>query len=297
MTKTAAKATKSKKSTIEIVPSGDALSADLLGVHFDNLTDADIAVIRQAWRDHLVLRIGGSVIDEVTFLDFARHFGAPMLAPAYPVTKNKHPAKQAPITHVSNLRDQQGRPLGALVADALAWHSDMAYSAAPPIRTVLHALEVPKSGGDTSFLNMYLLYEALSPSLRRLADSLWVCHPSIENSNYADETEETHHPLVQTHPKTGRKALFLGRRPRASLVGLPRDESEAILDRLWSATREEKYSWTQRWRSGDLVMWDNRYVMHRRDAFDPKARRLLRRMTLARPGKALPKKDRQRNIA
>lgn len=269
------------KTTLKVVPTGDALGADLLGVHFDRLTEQDYAVIRQAWRDHLVLRIGGSAIDEGGFLDFTRQFGQPMMAPAYPVAKKKSQRTQTPITYVTNIRDDQGRPLGALGADALAWHSDMAYSEAPPVHTLLHALEIPESGGNTSFLNMYMLYEALSPSLQRLADNLIVCHPPVENTTDAEQPNATSHPMVQLNPETERKALFLGRRSRASLEGIPRDEAEDILDRLWAYTNQSKFAWTQRWRSGDLVMWDNRYVMHRRDAFDDNTSRLLRRVTLS----------------
>lgn len=272
---------KRESSAIEVMPTADALGADLLNVRFDELSEADCRVIRNAWREHLVLRVGGSAIDEAGFLAFTRRFGAPMLAPAYPVAKDKTKRKQTPITFVTNLRDESGRPLGALGSDALAWHSDMAYSEAPPVRTVLHALEVPDKGGDTSFINMFSLYEALGPSLRRLADSLRVRHPSVDTDAHGDPLEVTEHPLVQTDSVSGRKALFLGRRPRASLVGLPRDESEDILDRLWRHTGLDKFTWTQRWRSGDLVMWDNRYVMHRRDGFDPTDRRVLRRVTLA----------------
>jgi taurine dioxygenase len=270
-----------RKSAVEIMPTGEALGADVLNVRFDALSTADIAVINAAWEKHLVLRFGGSAIDEQTFLAFTQRFGTPMLAPAYPVTTIKNEPKKTPITTVSNLRDEQGRPLGALGADALGWHSDMAYDAEPPVRTALHALEVPETGGNTTFLNMYLLYEALSPSLQRLVETLSVCHPPVEHARFGPEPVPTVHPLVQTHSGTGRKALFLGRRPQAALEGLPRDESEEILDRLWRMTTYPDFIWTQSWRSGDVVMWDNRYVMHRRDAFDPDARRILRRVTLA----------------
>ncbi|HAA92504.1 MAG: taurine catabolism dioxygenase TauD [Rhodospirillaceae bacterium] len=272
---------KKNTSSIEVVPIGEVLGADLLNVRLDSLSAADCTVIRAAWREHLVLRIGGLAIDEAGFLSFTRHFGTPMLAPAYPVAKDKTKRKQTPITFVTNIRDERGRPLGALGTDSLAWHSDMAYSEAPPVHTVLHALEVPDEGGDTGFLNMFSVYESLGPSLRRLADTLRVRHPSVETDAQGEPLDVTEHPLVQTDPETGKKALFLGRRPRASLVGLPRDESEEILDRLWRHTELDKFTWTQRWRSGDLVMWDNRYVMHRRDGFDPADRRLLRRVTLA----------------
>jgi len=135
---------------------------------------------------------------------------------------------------------------------------------------------------------MYAAYEELPAELKRRCEGLTCKHDASTNSagerraGYEGVTDPRAvpgavHPVVRTHPETGRKALFLGRRRNAYLMGLPLDESEALLDALWAHCTQPRYVWSQRWRIGDLVMWDNRCVIHHRDAFDPDSRRLLYR--------------------
>jgi taurine dioxygenase len=170
----------------------------------------------------------------------------------------------------------------------------MSYIDTPPTGSLLHALQIPETGGDTSFLNMYLAYETLPPELKKVADTHKIKHDKthnssgtlragLENVTYKDVTEVPGaiHPIARTHPETGRKALYLGRRARSCVMGLPVDESEALLDALWGhAGGNPDFVWTQVWQTGDLILWDNRCVMHRRDAFDPSQQRLMRRTVL-----------------
>jgi taurine dioxygenase len=135
---------------------------------------------------------------------------------------------------------------------------------------------------------MYLAYETLAPELRRRIEGRMCRHDASRNSagelrrGFVDasdpsQTVGAEHPIVRTHPVTGRKALFLGRRRNAYIPGLPLAESEALLDALWAHATQEKFSWYQQWQKGDLILWDNRAVMHRRDAFDPATRRIMHR--------------------
>ena len=135
---------------------------------------------------------------------------------------------------------------------------------------------------------MYLALETLSPDLRRQIAGKTCIHDASRNSagelrrGYVDapdasQTVGAGHPVVRTHPATGRKALFLGRRRSAYIPGLSLDDSEALLDALWAHATQDKFAWYQQWRPGDLILWDNRAVMHRRDAFDPAARRVMHR--------------------
>jgi taurine dioxygenase len=153
---------------------------------------------------------------------------------------------------------------------------------------VLYALEVPESGGDTSFCSMYAAWEQLPGALQRRVEGLRVKHDGTFNSGgYVRQgvtpTDDprtspgTLHPLVYTHPETGRRGLYLGRRRNAYIDGLPLDESNALLDEIWSLATREALTWRHRWVAGDLVLWDNRCTMHRRDAFDPAARRVMHR--------------------
>jgi taurine dioxygenase len=147
---------------------------------------------------------------------------------------------------------------------------------------------VPPEGGDTGFSNMYEAFEPLPPELKRAIIGRSCKHDSSRNSvgelrkGFKDVTDPREapgavHPLVRTHPATRRNALFLGRRRNAYIIGLPLNESEDLLNRLWTHAAQPKFAWYQKWKVGDLIMWDNRCAMHRRDAFDPHARRLMHR--------------------
>jgi len=183
---------------------------------------------------------------------------------------------------------ENGVAIGQLGAYEALWHTDMSYVAEPPCASALYALEVPQSGGDTGFCNMYRALETLPADLRHAIEGRVCRHDASRNSagelrrGFADVSDASQsvgaeHPIARTHPVTGRKALFLGRRRNAYIPGLPLADSEALLDALWAHATRPDLAWYQQWRVGDLVLWDNRCVMHRRDAFDPAARRVMHR--------------------
>jgi taurine dioxygenase len=164
----------------------------------------------------------------------------------------------------------------------------MSYQAMPPKASMLYALEVPPHGGNTSFCSMYDAWERVPDELRPRVHGALVKHDGTYNSGgylregaiAADDprcSEGTVHPLVCRHPETGRPHLYLGRRRLAWIEGLPIQESEALLDQLWQVAGEPSRVWTHEWSVGDLVLWDNRCTMHRRDAFDASTRRVLHR--------------------
>lgn len=191
------------------------------------------------------------------------------------------------IAVISNIVED-GKPIGGLANYEAEWHTDMSYNEVPPSASVLYAIEVPDEGGDTSFCNMYLAYETLPRGLTKQIEGLRCRHDSSRNSagqlrkgasEVTDprETPGAKHPLVRTHPLTKRKALFLGRRRNAYIEGLELTESEELLDKLWAHALKPEFTWTQQWQVGDVIIWDNRCTMHRRDALDPAYRRLLYR--------------------
>jgi len=185
-----------------------------------------------------------------------------------------------------------GKPLGGLGDGEAVWHTDMTYNEIPPKGACLFSVEIPPTGGNTYFANMYTAYEALSPELKKSIEGLRCVHDASRNSagelrmGYEDvddprKTRGAVHPLVSTHAITGRKCLLLGRRRNAYVHGLELDESERLLDLLWAHATREEFTWTQVWKVGDLMMWDNTCTMHRRDAFDPTSRRLMYRTQIA----------------
>jgi taurine dioxygenase len=164
----------------------------------------------------------------------------------------------------------------------------MSYNELPPKAAALYALEVPPAGGETGFANMYLAFETLPPALKARVRGLTCKHDATRNSAggirrgmsaVTDPTTSpgTPHPMVRTHPETGRHALFLGRRRHAYIMGLPLDESERLLDEIWAHATRPEFAWHHTWRQGDLLLWDNRCAMHRRNPFDPATRRVMHR--------------------
>ena len=265
---------------------GRALGAEIHGVDLRTIDDQGFAAIHRAWLDHLVLLFRGQDLTDDDLIAFSRRFGALDWAPVQE-TGRRFVEGHPEIYVVSNVIEN-GVPIGSLGAGEAVWHTDMSYLEEPPKASMLYALEVPAAGGNTYFCNMYLVYELLPDELRRRIAGLTLKHDGTYNSGgyvrqgvtAVDDPVESagvYHPLVVTHPETGRRALYLGRRRNAYIGGLALAESEALLDELWSYTAREDVSWFNQWRTGDVVLWDNRCTMHRRDPFDPQSRRVLHR--------------------
>ncbi|MBM3341945.1 MAG: TauD/TfdA family dioxygenase [Betaproteobacteria bacterium] len=272
---------------ITVIPSGAALAADIVGVDLSQpLSDTLYQQIRAAWNQHLVLRFRGQKLDDPQFLKFARLFGELDKAPIH-AAKDDVVNPYPEITVMSNIK-VNGKAIGNLGHYEALWHSDMSYNESTPIGSLLYALEVPPVGGNTGFNNMYLAYETLPAELKRAIQGKTCRHDSSRNSagelrkGFMEVTDPreapgANHPLIRTHPETRRNALFLGRRQSAYINGLSLEQSEDLLDRLWAHATQPEFEWYQVWQVGDLVMWDNRCAMHRRDSFDANMRRLMHR--------------------
>ncbi len=267
-------------------PSGKALGAEIRLVDLKNLSADAFESVHSAWLDNLVLRFRGQRLTDEDLIAFSRRFGSLDWAPVQE-TGRRFVEGYPEIYVVSNVIEN-GVPIGSLGAGEAAWHTDMSYLEDPPKASMLYALEIPPGGGDTWFCNMYLAYEALPQALRQRLTGLQVKHDGTYNSGgYVRQgvtpiddpvtSPGTYHPLVCTHPETGRRALYLGRRRNAYIAGLPLAESEELLDDLWSFATREVFTWGNEWQVGDLVLWDNRCTMHRREPFDPASRRVLHR--------------------
>jgi taurine dioxygenase len=269
-----------------VVPSGKTLGAEIQGVDLRTMNDGEFAAIYLAWLNHLAVLVRGQTLTDEDLIAFSRRLGDLDWAPVQE-TGRRFVEGHPEIYVVSNVMDN-GVPIGSLGAGEATWHTDMSYLEDPPRASVLYALEVPPAGGATFFCSMYRAYEALPDALKRRLSGLTLKHDGTYNSggyvrqgvvatNDPVHSPGVYHPLVCRHPETGRRLLYLGRRRNAYIGGLPLAESEALLDELWSYATEEEFAWHNDWRVGDLVLWDNRCTMHRRDRFDPNTRRIMHR--------------------
>jgi taurine dioxygenase len=271
---------------IDVISTKAALGAEVRGVDLKELSEFEFAALKRAWHDHQAILVRGQSLSDQDLIAFSRRFGDLDSAPIQE-TGRRFVEGLPEIYIVSNVT-VNGQPIGSLGAGEAVWHTDMSYLDVPPMASMLFALEVPPAGGNTWFCSMYSIYEALSDELKRRIANLKIKHDGTYNSGgylrqgvTATDDPRTSpgavHPLVCTHPETGRRMLYLGRRRNAYLMGLELADSEALLDELWSFVERREFTWEHVWQVGDLVLWDNRCTMHRRDPFDASARRIMHR--------------------
>ncbi len=273
--------------SIQIKKLAPALGAEASGVDLSRPLAADaFAQIRAAWLEHSVLRFRGQRLTDPQLLAFSRRFGE--LDPPGPNPYGKSFLPEHPEMNVISNIKVGGAPIGGLGDGEAIWHADMTYVESPPMAAILYAIEVPPSGGDTFWANMYLAYETLPADLKARIEGRQAVHDATYNSaggmrkgckEVTDPREApgARHALVRVHPETGRRCLFLGRRRNSWIVGLSLEESDALLDALWAHATQERFVFRQQWRAGDVLIWDNRCTLHRRDPFDPSTRRLMHR--------------------
>jgi taurine dioxygenase len=249
------------------------------------LAKGDVDAIAEAWRTCLVVVAHGQRLSDPQLLAFSRYFGE--IDPPGPNPYGEPFNKNYPDINVISNVVENGRPIGGLGDGEAVWHADMTYVEVPPKAAVLHALQVPPTGGNTYFADMFAAYETLPADLKRSAQGHLAIHDASRNSagmlrkgykavTDVRETVGARHPLVRTDPG-GRKALFLGRRPNSYVVGLSVADSEALLDALWAHATQPRCTMCHEWRVGDVLMWNNLAVLHRRDPFDPQSRRIMHR--------------------
>ena len=276
---------------MKLFSSNKSLGGEIVGLDISKkLTHDQINFINESWNERLVLVFKKQNLDDPKLIDFSKNFGE--LDPPGPNPYGITFLPEFPeINVISNVKNEQGTPIGNLGDGEAVWHADMTYLELPPKAGILYALEVPENQGNTHFANMTLAYSDLSDDIKKKIDGKILIHDSAHNSagmlrkGYSEvdnptETPGARHPMVIKDQSTNKKLLFLGRRPHAYIVGLEIEESENLLDEIWKHATQEKYTWTQKWEKGDLLMWKNLNVLHKRDAFDPNTRRVMHRTQL-----------------
>jgi taurine dioxygenase len=269
---------------VKITPLPGALGAEIADIDLSaDLDDATVAVIRQAWLDHLVIFFRDRELPPARFLAFARRFGTVI---EYPFIKG---LDDFPLIVSVVKLEHETVNFGGI------WHSDTTYQSEPPSATLLIAREVPPSGGDTLFANQYLAYETLPRDLKHRLNGM----KAISSSAKADTTRSredrmrdlgkvdvaeeyaAEHPVIRSHPETGRKSLFINRAHTARFVGMTEQESAPLLAQLFEHQVKPEFLCRFHWRVGSLAMWDNRCTLHNPMNDYHGHRRLMHRITIA----------------
>jgi taurine dioxygenase len=267
------------------------VGAEVLGLDISKpINAADFARIHRAHLDHHVLVFRDQQITPDQHIAFSRRFGPLEIHVLHQFHLEGHPE----ILIVSNIKKENGEPLGLGDAGAY-WHSDISYKPKPSLGSLLHAQELPSEGGDTLFADQHLAWEGLSPDMQRRVLPLKAEHsylakyeelraknpwrPKLSQAQI-DKVAPAVQPVVRTHPETGRKALFVSEHFTTRIVGLPQDESDALLAELFAHSVKPEYVYRHRWAPHDLVFWDNRSLMHLAAGTPDALRRKLYRTTI-----------------
>lgn len=273
---------------ISVHPIKDNFVADISGVDLRTITDSEFEQLYSAWLQFGVLRLRHQPLSEDELQAFSSRFGPLEQIPMGRLSeREKAKIRNRYVTQLSNII-VDGKPIGGLGNAEANWHSDMTYVETPPPASILLGVEIPAQGGDTYFADQNAAYANLPQPLKSRIKTLTIKHdaahtsvgklrPGFEAFDDPRDAPGSVHPIIRTHEETGCKTLYLGRREWAYIPGLPLAESEALLDELWSYATPADFVWQQKWQPNDLIIWDNRRVLHRRDDFDQNARRLMKR--------------------
>ena len=272
---------------VTATPMSAACGAEISGVDLrEELSPDDVSAIHKAWLDHQVIVFRGQ---DLTPADQKRACGQFGEIGAYNRPKSRQHPKHASdeIMLVSNVRED-GEPIGAHPDGEMMWHTDTAYHSSPHKATTLFGVEVPDTGGNTKFSNQYLVYDALPADLKErlqgaMAMNAYEFGTTIKTFARYDRDAVPHHahPVFRKHPETGRTAVYVCPLMTEEIIGMDAAESEAVLAEIYAIQGRDAFVYEHHWRAGDMVMWDNRCLLHARTDFPRDQRRLLRRVTIS----------------
>ncbi|MBT3792017.1 MAG: TauD/TfdA family dioxygenase [Rhodospirillales bacterium] len=277
--------------TLEVRELSPVLGAEILGLDLSKpLSGAVVEQIRELWLKYCVLVIRGEEITQEEQLRFAANFGT-----LGERKRAKSALKKAtegiyqnePHTLLVSNITVDGKPIGAFGEGDMWFHIDAGYTERPYKHTFLYGVELPSSGGDTLFANGYMAYDALSDDLKKKITGRKALHihqykrsAEVDLSEDISKSPHWYHPMVVTHPETGRKSLFVDRLMTAAIEGMDADESKDLLSQLFDHIERAEFIYAHQWALHDLVMWDNRCLVHGRTYFPEDEDRLLRRCTI-----------------
>ena len=270
-----------------------SLGAAVRGVDFTQpLADATVAAVKQAWYDHLVLVFPDQPVSDEQHVAVTRYFGEPEVF-HQDIIKSKRVRE---IFRVANTDDDgklmpPSHPTMKQLSGAQKWHTDSSYRDRPSVGSLLHGIEVSRTGGVTCFTNMYEVYEALPEALKAKVKGRRARHDFGMLARELGAREQTEaekkampavwQPMVRKHPITGRTSLFISPIYNDAIEGMPDAEARALINELTGLAAEKRFVYEHRWETDDILMWDNRCTMHYVTPYDPTERRVMHRTTIA----------------
>jgi taurine dioxygenase len=274
---------------LEIRPLGQSFAREVVGLRLWELQDdRTINDIRAVWADHPVLVFRRQSLSEDELAEFSARFG-----PLERTVRTDWASPVRPeVTLISNLRDAQARPIGGLGDGELQWHSDQSYMMQRATGAMLYAVELPPEDGRTYWVDLTSAYTELPDRLKQAVDGrdgVFSYVKRLAGYQGADRviSEEAQrrtppvlHPLVHTHPVTGKRALYLDSTTTIGIEDMAEASGQAVLDQIYEAATRPEFVYRHEWQVGDVLLWDNGFTMHRRELFDPAARRFLKRTTM-----------------
>jgi taurine dioxygenase len=250
--------------------------------------DQTIDRLRALWARHPVLVFRRQALSEDELADFSARFG-----PLERTVRTDWASPARPeVSLISNLKDAQAKAIGGLGDGEIQWHSDQSYMLNPATGAMLYALELPPEGGATSWVDLSAAYAALPDRLKRAVEGRQAIfsyakrlagYQGVDRVISEDAKRKTPpimHPLVHTHPATGRKALYLDSTTTVGIDGIDEASGAALLEEIYDFATQPEFTYSHRWQVGDALLWDNGFTMHRREPFEPTARRLMKRTTM-----------------
>jgi taurine dioxygenase len=271
-----------------IRPLSPTFGAELLDFQLSSApSNEDVTAIRTLWAEHKLLLFRNQSVDEAALVGFSRQFGALEIHVREEYLSPEHPE----ILYVSNI-ERDGRRIGILSDNEVGWHYDQIYLPRPAVGSLLMSDTLPPEGGNTEFADMCAAWDALPEKTQDRLDGC-LANQSYEafNKAYSVPTNnkqkvrspDIHHPIVRTHPITGRKALYLCPGMTTEILGWDANDSTEMLEFLFDWTTRPEFVYSHEWQPGDALMWDNACTMHRRDPFDPQHQRMMKRTTILPP--------------
>lgn len=277
---------------MEVQVLGPGIAAEIRGLRlWEPLEAADVERLRRLFAEHGVLVFRRQALSEDEYARFCALFGSLERTVRTDWASRVRPE----IGLITNLKGSNGNPLGGLGDGEVEWHSDQAYMANPATGAGLYAVELPAEGGRTYWANLVAAYEALPERLKQAIEgknAVFRYQKRLDMFKGADQklsaegrkrTPDVLHPLVHEHPINGKKALYLDPTTSIGIVGMPDDEANALLDALAAHAIQPQFVYTHDWQVGDVLLWSNGYLMHRREPFPSTDRRLMKRATLHLP--------------